>query len=124
MAAELDFTTFRNVIDGKVSVTETTRHGINPATGQPNPEVPVATPADVDAAVEAGQRAFKTWSKTSWEERRKALSAFADGLAAHQEQFTKLLIQEQGKPVRLSLIAEDFVAFPCFFYVLHDGKNR
>lgn len=99
MAGTLDFTTFQNVIDGKLSGTATTRHGINPATGQPNPEVPVSTQGDVDAAVEAGQKAFKTWSRTPWAERQKALKAFSEGLAAHQAEFTKLLVQEQGKPV-------------------------
>lgn len=56
----LDFSTFYNVIDGKLSPTKETRHGINPATEEPNPEVPVSTPKDVDRAVEAGQRAFRS----------------------------------------------------------------
>ncbi|KAL1952784.1 hypothetical protein VTO42DRAFT_4261 [Malbranchea cinnamomea] len=98
MGSELDFTVFQNVIDGKLSSTETTRHGVNPATGQPNPEVPVSTPADVDAAVEAGRRAFKSWSRTAWEERQKAILAYADAIESYQAQFTKLLVQEQGKP--------------------------
>jgi acyl-CoA reductase-like NAD-dependent aldehyde dehydrogenase len=98
--ADLNFTTFRNVIDGKLTTTAETRHGINPATGEALPEVPVSTSADVDAAVEAGQRAFKTWSKSSYEDRKKAVLAFADAVEAHQSEFAKMLIAEQGKPVR------------------------
>ncbi|WEW54810.1 hypothetical protein PRK78_000235 [Emydomyces testavorans] len=102
MGAEIDFTTFRNVINGKLTSTEKTRHGINPATGEPNPEVPVSTPADVDAAIEAGQAAFKTWSKTPVEERKKALLTFTGALGPYKERFAKLLVQEQGKPLFLA----------------------
>jgi acyl-CoA reductase-like NAD-dependent aldehyde dehydrogenase len=95
----LDFSTFYNVIDGKLSPSKETRHGINPATEELNPEVPVSTPEDVDRAVEAGQRAFRSWSKTTYAERQKALLAFADALEAERDNFAKLLVQEQGKPV-------------------------
>ncbi|OJD18382.1 hypothetical protein ACJ73_08724 [Blastomyces percursus] len=94
----IDFTTFRNVIGGELCSTAETRQGINPATGEPNPAVPVATRADVDKAVEAGAAAFKTWSKTPYEERKKAILAFADAVAEHSEELTKLLVKEQGKP--------------------------
>ncbi|EEH34343.1 betaine aldehyde dehydrogenase [Paracoccidioides lutzii Pb01] len=104
MGSVIDFTTFQNVIGGKLSTTAQTRHGINPATGNPNPEVPVSTPADVDNAVEAGKAAFKLWSKTSIEERKKALLTFADALEAHKDEFIKLLVREQGKPVTLATI--------------------
>lgn len=95
----LDFTTFSNVIDGKLSSTEKTRHGINPATGKANPEVPVSTPEDVDKAMAAGQKAFKTWSKIPYSERRKAVLAWADALDKEKDGLAKLLTQEQGKPI-------------------------
>jgi acyl-CoA reductase-like NAD-dependent aldehyde dehydrogenase len=90
---------YLNIIDGKLVGTEQTRHGINPATGKPNPEVPVATAKDVDAAVEAGQRAYKSWAKTTWAERAKAVNSFADAIEKNTNDFAKLLTQEQGKPV-------------------------
>ncbi|OAL31187.1 hypothetical protein AYO22_01220 [Fonsecaea multimorphosa] len=95
----LDFTTFSNVIDGKLASTEKTRHGINPATGKPNPEVPVSTPEDVDKAVAAGKKAFKTWAKTPYAERQKAMLAFADAMEKEKDGFAKMLTQEQGKPI-------------------------
>jgi acyl-CoA reductase-like NAD-dependent aldehyde dehydrogenase len=76
----LDFSAFYNVLDGKFSPTKETRHGINPATEESNPEVPVSTSEDVDRAVEAGQRAFRSWSKTTYAERQKTLLEFADTL--------------------------------------------
>lgn len=60
---KLDFTTFHNTIDGKLTSTKETRHNINPATKKPNAEVPVCTPEDVDAAIAAARKAFNSWSK-------------------------------------------------------------
>jgi len=111
--ADLDFSTFQNVINGKLTSTKNTRHGINPATAEPLPEVPVATPADVDAAVDAAKEAFKSWSKTEWSERQKACQAFGDALAKYKEQFAKLLTKEQGKPVSL----EPFCQLPAEYTV-------
>lgn len=96
------FSNYLNSVDGKLVGTDQTRHGINPATGKPNPEVPVSTSKDVDAAVDAGQRAFKTWSKTSWAERQKALADFADAIEKNTNDFAKLLTQEQGKPYQFA----------------------
>jgi acyl-CoA reductase-like NAD-dependent aldehyde dehydrogenase len=96
------FNGFYNTINGKSTSTEKTRHGINPATGKPNPEVPVSTQKDVDDAVAAAKEAFKSWSKVPWEERKKAILAFADALEAHTEDFAKLLTQEQGKPLQFA----------------------
>ena len=91
---------FTNTINGKSTTTEKTRHSINPATGKPNPEVPVSTQKDVDDAVAAAREAFKSWSQESWGKRREAILAFADGLEKYEQDFGKLLTQEQGKPVR------------------------
>lgn len=93
------FGEYYNTIDGKLSSTQETRHGINPATGKPNPEVPVSTPQDVDAAIAAAKKAFKTWSKVPYAERQQALFKFADAIEANAEDFAKMLTQEQGKPV-------------------------
>jgi acyl-CoA reductase-like NAD-dependent aldehyde dehydrogenase len=100
--AKLDlFGGFYNTINGRLTSTEKTRHGINPANGKPNPEIPVSTRKDVDNAVAAAREAFKFWSTTPWEERKKAVLEFADALEQHTDDFAKLLTQEQGKPVIL-----------------------
>ncbi|KAF7588117.1 hypothetical protein BBP40_006150 [Aspergillus hancockii] len=95
----LDITTFYNVINNELTTTAETRHGINPANRQPNPEVPVSTAEDLDKAVTAARRAFKKWSRTSFDERRAALHAFADAFEANKDSFARLLTQEQGKPL-------------------------
>ncbi|CAI7576697.1 unnamed protein product [Penicillium pancosmium] len=103
-AKPLDFTTFQNVINNQLSSTATTRHSINPATSRPNPEVPVSTQEDLDKAVKAARDAFKVWSKTSFEERRKALHAYADAIEANADGFAKTLTMEQGKPLSQSTV--------------------
>lgn len=99
----LDWSTYYNVIDGKLTTTAKTRHGINPATGKPNPEVPVSTREDVDNAMTAGTAAYKKWSQVPFAERQKAVVAFADAVEAERGNFAKMLTQEQGKPVCLLL---------------------
>jgi len=96
----LTWTHFSNVIDGKLETTKETRCGINPATEQDNPAVPVASKEDVDRAMVAAQKAFRPWAAVPYAERQKAVLAFADGLEAEHEAFSKFLTQEQGKPVR------------------------
>jgi acyl-CoA reductase-like NAD-dependent aldehyde dehydrogenase len=93
------FGEYFNTIDGKLSSTSETRHGINPANGKSLPEVPVATQQDVDAAVDAARKAFKKWAKVPYADRQKALSDYADAVEKHTDDFAKLLTSEQGKPV-------------------------
>ncbi|OGE56158.1 hypothetical protein PENARI_c003G10123 [Penicillium arizonense] len=95
----LDFTTYFNVINNQLTSTSQTRHGVNPANTQPNPPVPVSTQDDLDKAVKSARAAFKSWSKTSFDERRKALLAWADAIDANADGFAKTLTMEQGKPL-------------------------
>jgi acyl-CoA reductase-like NAD-dependent aldehyde dehydrogenase len=97
---ELDFNQFFNVIEGKLTSTATTRHGIDPATEIDNPAVPVSTRDDVELAVASAKTAFEKWSSTSVAERRAAISAFADAIEANASGFAQMLTKEQGKPVR------------------------
>lgn len=95
----LTWDTFSNTIDGKADNGKSSRHGINPATEGNSSTVPVATQEDVDRAMVAAKKAFKTWSAVPYAERQKAVLAFADALEAEKEGFSKLLTKEQGKPV-------------------------
>jgi delta 1-pyrroline-5-carboxylate dehydrogenase len=97
----LTWTNFSNIIDGKLETTKETHCGINPATEQSNPSVPVASKDDVDKAMSAAQKAFKPWAAEPYAARQKAVLAFADGLEAEKEAFSKFLTQEQGKPASL-----------------------
>lgn len=82
--------------------TPKTRHSIDPATGEPLYEVPVARKEDLDAAVQHARAAFKTWSKTTHDERSKLVLAFADIIEANRADLEKLQTMEQGKPLGLA----------------------
>lgn len=97
---KIDFQTFHNVINGQLTATEHTTHGVNPATKKSNPDVPVSTKEDLDLATEAARVAFPKWAKSTIEERATALNNYANALMAHQEEFAQLLTREQGKPVK------------------------
>ncbi|KAI5926319.1 aldehyde dehydrogenase [Camillea tinctor] len=98
-SAPLDFTTFLNVIDGKPSSTlGNTRCTVNPWTLENNPEVPSSTLEDVNRAVEAAQKAAKSWAATPWKERASAIHKFADAIESQVEDLAKLVKMEGGKP--------------------------
>lgn len=92
------------MIKNQLTTTSETRHGVNPANTKPNPPVPVSTQSDVDNAVKAARDAFKGWAKTSFEERRKALHAWADAIEANADGFVQTLTMEQGKPLTQSSV--------------------
>ncbi|PGH19834.1 hypothetical protein AJ80_03751 [Polytolypa hystricis UAMH7299] len=106
------FSRYYNTINGKPTSTKEVRQGINPATAQPNPDVPVSTPQDVEDAVAAGKAAFKKWASTPYVERKKAILAFADGIEQHLHDFAKLLSKEQGKPIQFA-VGEVHSAIDC-----------
>jgi len=73
-----------------------------PATGEQIAEVAVGSPADVDLAVEAAERAFPAWSQTTPGERQKALLKLADRFEDAAEEFAALESAQVGKPIALA----------------------
>ncbi|KAL6709106.1 hypothetical protein ACN47E_001922 [Coniothyrium glycines] len=103
MAIKLDIESYPgNIINNKFVPTPKTRHSIDPATGQPLYEVPIAREEDVDAAVKAARTAFKSWSTTSFSKRAELLLQYADAVEANRDELELLLTKEQGKPLTLS----------------------
>ncbi|MFS8483245.1 MAG: aldehyde dehydrogenase family protein [Acidimicrobiia bacterium] len=74
--------------------------------GQVFATVPAGTAADVDKAVAAAQAAFATWSTTTPEERSKALTRIAEGLAARMDEIATVITREAGMPKWLSQIVQ------------------
>lgn len=73
---------------------------INPANGKILTNIPNATAADVDRALQAAQRAFAAWRTTSPAERANALLKIADPLEADADRFAVLETLDVGKPIR------------------------
>lgn len=71
----------------------------NPATGEVIAAVPNATPADLDRALAASQRAFLQWKKRTAAERYDLLNKAADLMEARKSEIAETLTQENGKPL-------------------------
>lgn len=72
---------------------------VNPATGEPQAEVPVAGRAEVDAAVAAAKRALPIWRATPPAQRRDMLFRLADLVIRETERFAWVGAKEVGTPV-------------------------
>ncbi|MGH2447552.1 MAG: aldehyde dehydrogenase family protein [Chloroflexota bacterium] len=75
---------------------------VNPATGKPIAKVAQAGQSDVDAAVQAADRAFGDWAKTAGHIRARYLYALARQLQRHSRLFAVLESLDNGKPIRES----------------------
>jgi acyl-CoA reductase-like NAD-dependent aldehyde dehydrogenase len=71
----------------------------DPGNGEVVGECPIATRQDVDRAVSAAREAFKSWSRSTDEERKGAVNRMADAIHANMEELAELLTREQGKPL-------------------------
>jgi malonate-semialdehyde dehydrogenase (acetylating)/methylmalonate-semialdehyde dehydrogenase len=91
--------TITHWIDGKLHERTAERHGdvFNPATGEVQARVAMATPAVVDEAVESAARASQTWRSVSIAKRTKILFAFRQLVDKHQHDLARLLTLEHGK---------------------------
>lgn len=91
-------TQYKNLINGKMIETSEWLDVINPATEEVFAQVPACSSDDLDTAVAAARAAFKTWSKTSFDERRAAIHAISKAISDNSEELFRLLTTEQGKP--------------------------
>ena len=63
-----------------------------------------ASVEQLDAAVAAARAAFKSWSKTSHEERQRLLNEIADKIEANGAELAEIIVKEQGKPLSIAQI--------------------
>jgi len=71
----------------------------NPATGEQQAQVALATPADVDAAVAAAAKAFTEWRDVSVIRRARVMFALRDLIERHLDELSVLVADEHGKVV-------------------------
>jgi succinate-semialdehyde dehydrogenase / glutarate-semialdehyde dehydrogenase len=93
------YTSLEHYIDGhwvKASGAKT-QEVMNPATSKPIGELAHASKGDLDKALAAADKGFKTWRKVSAFERGKVLRKAADLVRTRADEIAKVLTQEQGK---------------------------
>ena len=98
----------------------------NPATGEVQGYVSLATPAVVDEAVESAWKASRTWRSVSIAKRTKILFAFRQLVDKHQHEIAKLLTLEHGK-VTADALGEvnrglEVIEFACGIADLQKGE--
>ncbi|HEY3878144.1 MAG TPA: aldehyde dehydrogenase family protein, partial [Trebonia sp.] len=75
---------------------------INPATGQPDAEIPLAGAAEVDEAAGAAHAAFAGWRATRPAQRRLLLHRLADLIDANAAEFARRGTLDNGTPLAVS----------------------
>ena len=93
--------TINHWIGGKTTGGASTRTSPvwNPATGEQQAEVVLATREDVDEAVRVAAAAFAEWSQSSLSRRSKVLFAFRELVVAHTDELAGIIADEHGKVV-------------------------
>ena len=92
----------QNYINGKFQSTDKNIEDINPATGEIIASIPKSNSNEVQIAVDAADKARKTWSELSLEERTQWLDKIADSLESRSEQIASLESLDTGKPVSIA----------------------
>ena len=94
------------IIDGRKIASAHTFVVVDPATGRPFAQCPLAEDHVVDEAVAAARSAFPAWSALAIEERARLLDRFADAMEERKPELAQLLSREQGKPAHSAALGE------------------
>jgi aldehyde dehydrogenase (NAD+) len=90
---------------------------INPAkSDEVLAEIALGTKEDVDAAIDAAQKAFPAWSTRSGHKRARYLYAIARAIAKHARIFAVLESLDNGKPIRETRDIDIPVVIRHFYY--------
>jgi aminomuconate-semialdehyde/2-hydroxymuconate-6-semialdehyde dehydrogenase len=94
----------KNYINGKFEnpIQNNWIDNYNPASGEVYGQIPNSSKADIEEAYKAAKTAFKTWSKTTLEERSRILIRISELLEEHLEHFAEAESKDNGKPISLA----------------------
>ena len=89
----------KHFVGGKVIDGTSQRKGqvFNPATGEQESEVILATKSDLDKTVEIAKKAFETWSLKAALQRARIMFKFKELIEKNFDELTKLIVSEHGK---------------------------
>ncbi len=91
--------TIQHFVGGKAFSGESKKVGkvFNPATGEQESEVNLATINDTNKAVASAKKAFETWSNKPPLLRARVLFKFKELIEKNSEELTKIIVSEHGK---------------------------
>ncbi|MBD1155565.1 aldehyde dehydrogenase family protein, partial [Pelagibacterales bacterium SAG-MED18] len=86
-------------VGGKLFSGSSDRKGkvFNPATGEQESEVNLASKSDLNQAVEIAKKAFETWSLKPPLQRARVMFKFKELIEKNSDELTKLIVSEHGK---------------------------
>ena len=89
----------KHFVGGKVIDGNSQRKGqvFNPATGEQESEVILASKSDLDKTVEIAKKAFETWSLKPALQRARIMFKFKELIEKNFDELTKLIVSEHGK---------------------------
>ncbi|MBS7539494.1 NAD-dependent succinate-semialdehyde dehydrogenase [Ancylobacter lacus] len=96
---------------------------LNPATGETIGTVAHAGTADLDEALDAAERAFRSWSRVSPHERYKLMRKAAELLRERHENISRIMTMEQGKPIAEARI-ETLAAADIIDWMAEEGRRQ
>ena len=91
--------TIQHFVNGKSFNGESKRTGkiFNPATGEQESEVRLASKTDLDQAVEVAKKAFEIWSLRPPLQRARVMFKFKELIEKNTDELTRLIVSEHGK---------------------------
>jgi succinate-semialdehyde dehydrogenase/glutarate-semialdehyde dehydrogenase len=89
---------------------------INPATGEVVKTFEAHTTEEVKQKIEAAEKAFQNWRKTSFEERARHMQKQADILEQEAEHYGRIISLEMGKPLKAAIGEVKKCALACRYY--------
>lgn len=90
---------YKPLLDGRLVDGAGMMDVINPATETVLTSCPRASEGQLDEAVAAAKAAFPAWADGAIDDRRKRLIRLANAIYADAHNLTRILTQEQGKPL-------------------------
>ncbi len=103
--------------------TETEEKILNPKTGETILDLPEASAAQIDAAVDAAEKAFDGWSQTTPSQRSAYLLAIADAVEKDAVGFATLESLNCGKPINAVLNDEIPAIVDCYRFFAGAVRN-
>ena len=96
---------------------------VDPATGAPLADLPLATPDDLDAALEASARGYRVWRGKTADERAAVLAGAARLMRERVEAIAAVATAEQGKPLHEARLELGYAAALTDFYAAETRRN-
>ena len=90
---------YTHTIDGRAETGATFFDVINPATGAAFDSAPNASPRQLNEAIAAAQRAYRSWQRLSFAERSALIGVLSESIESHADEIAEVLTREQGKPL-------------------------